>query len=77
MRRKFSAPALQRMREAQQRRWAKVRGEAIAPATAPKADKAVAKKAKRKLSPEGRKRIIAATKKRWAAVRAAAAKAAK
>jgi hypothetical protein len=54
------------MKEAQQRRWAKIRGEAEpAPQGAPKP--------KRKLSAAGRKRIIAATKKRWAAVRAAKA----
>src|SRR5579862_4632236 len=32
-RRKFSAASRQRMREAQQRRWAKIKGESTAPAT--------------------------------------------
>ncbi|HEX3876749.1 MAG TPA: hypothetical protein VHW24_07180 [Bryobacteraceae bacterium] len=64
--RKFSPEALQRMREAQQRRWAKARGEA-----APAANKSAKPKAKRRLSPAGRKAIIDALKKRWAAKRAA------
>lgn len=59
--RKFSAEALQRMREAQQRRWAKVRGEA---------PPAKATKPKRKLSAAGRKAIVDALKKRWAAKKA-------
>ena len=59
--RKFSPEALQRMREAQQRRWAKARGES---APAPKS------KPKRKMSAAGRKAIAAAQKKRWAAQRA-------
>ena len=65
-RRKFSPAALRRMREAQQRRWAKVRGESEAPA--PAAVTAPAPKAKRKLSAAGRAAIVAATKKRWAAI---------
>jgi hypothetical protein len=69
--RKFSAEALRRMREAQQRRWAKVRGEsAPAAATTPKPAKP-----KRKLSKAGRAAIVAALKKRWAAKKAAASKA--
>jgi hypothetical protein len=60
-RRKFSAAALRRIREAQRLRWAKIRGESK-PA-APSAKKAT--KPKRRISPEGLKRIIAATKKRW------------
>ena len=68
-RRKFSAGALRRMREAQQRRWAKVRGESEAPAPA---KLEAAPKAKRKLSAAGRAAIIAATKRMWAAKRAAA-----
>ena len=64
----FSPEAIKRMREAQQRRWAKVRGEAApAPITAAKATKP-----KRKLSAAGRKAIVAALKKRWAAKKAAA-----
>jgi hypothetical protein len=68
-RRKFSHEAIQRMREAQRARWAKVRGES-APSPAP----AQAPKKKRRLSPEGLQNIIAATKKRWALKRAEAAK---
>lgn len=64
--RKFSAAALQRMRKAQQLRWAKVRGATVAPASPKPA------KAKRKLSAAGRKAIVDALKKRWAAKRAAA-----
>jgi hypothetical protein len=66
--RRFSAEALKRMREAQQRRWAKVRGES-APTPAKKAAPA---KAKRTLSKAGRAAIVAALKKRWAAKKAAA-----
>jgi len=66
-RRKFSPEAVQRMREAQQRRWAKARGES-APAKAAGVSKP---KKKRRLSAEGRKRIIEALKKRWAAKKAA------
>lgn len=61
LRRKFSTAARQKMREAQQRRWAKIRGEDV-PST-PAAAKEV--KPKRKISEEGMQRIIAATKKRW------------
>jgi hypothetical protein len=65
--RKFSAEALKRMREAQQRRWAKVRGESEPPApTTPQPAKP-----KRKLSKAGRANIVAALKKRWAAKKAA------
>jgi hypothetical protein len=67
-RRKFSAATRQRMKAAQQRRWAKIRGESQppAPATPEKA------KPKRRISEEGMKRIIAATKKRWRLQKAAA-----
>jgi hypothetical protein len=65
--RKFSAEALKRMREAQQRRWAKVRGESAPPApTAPEPAKP-----KRTLSKAGRANIVAALKKRWAKEKAA------
>jgi hypothetical protein len=69
--RKFSAAARRHMKEAQQQRWAKIRGQSEAssePATsqAPK---------KRKLSAAGRAAIIAATKMRWALKRAETAKA--
>ena len=66
--RKLSAVVRKRMKEAQQLRWERMRGESkkSTPAT-PEAPKA-----KRKISAEGMKRIIAATKKRWALKRAAA-----
>jgi hypothetical protein len=67
-RRKFSAAARKRMREAQQRRWAKIRGESGSPASAT----AEPGKPKRRISEEGMKRIIAATKKRWRLQKAAA-----
>lgn len=68
-RKKFSAAARRRMKEAQQRRWSKIRGESEP--TAPAAPEPP--KAKRRISPEGMKRIIAATKKRWRLARAAKA----
>ena len=58
--RKLSPEALKRMREGQQRRWAKVKGEL------PQAE-AKAAKPKRKLSAAGKAAIVAALKKRWAA----------
>jgi hypothetical protein len=61
-RRKFSPAAIRRMREAQQRRWEKVRGESAAQKEAPKR--------KRRMSAEGRRAIAEATRKRWAAFRA-------
>jgi hypothetical protein len=66
---KRSAAVRKRMQEAQQRRWAKVKGE-IEPPPAPKVK---GPKAKRKISAEGIKNIIAATKKRWRLVKAKAA----
>jgi hypothetical protein len=59
-RRKFSPAARRRMKEAQQRRWAKIRGESepSAPTTPEPA------KPKRKLSKAGRKAISDATKRR-------------
>jgi hypothetical protein len=68
-RKKFSAAARRRMKEAQQRRWSKIRGESEP--TAPAAPEPP--KAKRRISPEGMKRIIAATKKRWRLAKAAKA----
>jgi hypothetical protein len=58
------------MKEAQQRRWAKIRGESkrTAPTTPEPA------KPKRKLSKAGRANIVAALKKRWPAKKAEAAK---
>jgi hypothetical protein len=66
-RRKFSAAARRRMKEAQQRRWAKIRGESEP--TAPETPEAA--KPKRKISAAGLKAISEATKKRWAAFHAA------
>ena len=71
-RRKFSAATRRRMKEAQQRRWAKIRGESEPPAQA----RPEATKAKRKLSAAGRKAIQEAARRRWAQKRAEAAKAA-
>jgi hypothetical protein len=68
-RRKFSAAARKRMREAQQLRWAKVKSESSAPAKTP----AKKSKPKRKISAAGRKAIAEAQKKRWAAKKSAAA----
>jgi hypothetical protein len=67
-RRKFSAAARKRMKEAQQRRWAKIRGESESPAPAT----AKPAKTKRRISAEGLRRIIAATKRRWRLQKAAA-----
>ena len=70
--RKLSPEAIERMRQGQQRRWAKVRGESEPAAkTAPVATSAPVKKPKRKLSAAGRKAIAEAQKKRWAAKKVA------
>jgi hypothetical protein len=66
-RRKFSAAARQRMKEAQQLRWAKIRAESEPPATATQEPL----KPKRKLSRAGRAAIVAALKKRWLEKKAA------
>jgi hypothetical protein len=60
--RKLSAAARMRMKEAQQRRWAKVRGEAAAPAAMLEAPKA-----KRKLSAAAKAKLVANLKKARAA----------
>jgi hypothetical protein len=70
-RKKFSAAARRRMKEAQQRRWAKIRGESEPPEPTQKPAKP-----KRQLSKAGRENIVAALKKRWAEKKAAAKKAA-
>ena len=67
--RKMSPATLRRMRQGQQRRWAKARSEStinleVVPASKPK----------RKLSAAGKAAIIAALKKRWAEKRAGAVK---
>jgi hypothetical protein len=54
-RRKFSASARRHMKQAQQRRWAKIRGETEAPAPT----KQEPAKAKRKLSKAGKAAIVA------------------
>lgn len=66
-RKKFSSAARKRMQEAQQRRWAKVRGELepVAPVT-PQPPKG-----KRTLSAAGRKNIVDALRRRWAAAKKA------
>jgi hypothetical protein len=71
-RRRFTVAARMRMKEAQKRRWAKIRGESIATSAATPEPP----KPKRRISEEGIKRIIAATKKRWRLAKAAKAKAA-
>ena len=70
-RKKFSAAARKRMKEAQQRRWAKIRGASEPPAPATPE----ALKPKRKLSAAGRKAIQDALRRRWAQKRAESAKA--
>jgi len=74
-RRRFSAATRARMRDAQQKRWAALKGEQKAAAPAKKSA-AKAAPAKRRLSAAGRKRIIEATKKRWAEYKAKKAEAA-
>ena len=69
-RKKFLAPARRHMKEAQQLRWAKIRGEPEPPAPATSEPS----KPKRKLSKAGRAAIVAALKKRWASKKAEAAK---
>ncbi|MGD0777487.1 MAG: hypothetical protein ABSC05_32235 [Candidatus Solibacter sp.] len=69
-RKKFSAAARRRMKEAQQLRRAKIRGESESPAPATTKPS----KPKRKLSKAGKAAIVAALKKRWAAKKAEAAK---
>jgi hypothetical protein len=67
-RRKFSAAARKRMREAQQLRWAKIKDESSNSAkTAVKAGKP-----KRGITAAGRKALSIAMKKRWAAKKAVA-----
>ena len=62
-RRKFSPAAIRRMREAQQRRWAKVRGEAAPPVPV----KPEPAKPKRKLSAAAKASLVANLKKARAA----------
>jgi hypothetical protein len=71
--RKITAAARRRMKEGQQRRWARIRGESEPPSQ----DTPEGLKPKRKMSAAGRAAIVAALKKRWAAKRAGAGKAKK
>ena len=71
-RKKFSAATIKRMREAQQLRWSKIRGETKAPPKAP----TEAPKPKRKLSAEARAKLVANLKKARAAKAAKAQSAA-
>jgi hypothetical protein len=71
VKRKMSPATLRRMREGQQRRWAKAKAEPAAPLEVV----SKAAKPKRKLSAAGKAAIVAALKKRWAAKRAAAGEA--
>ena len=66
-RRKLSAAARRRMKEGQQRRWAKIRDEAES-SSSPVTPEPV--KPKRKLSAAGKANIVAASRKRWVAVHA-------
>jgi hypothetical protein len=68
-RRKISAAARKRMKEGQQRRWAKIRRESepSSPSVTPEPSKP-----KRKLSAAGKANIVAALRKRLAAKKAAA-----
>jgi hypothetical protein len=65
-RRKFSAATRRKMREAQQRRWAQIRGE-----SKPSTPFKVSSKPKRRISAAGRKAMAEAARKRWAAVKVA------
>jgi hypothetical protein len=67
MRRKFTAAVRKRMREAQQLRWAKVKGDSKASPNVP----AKAKKPKGGITAAGRNALSIAMKKRWAAKKAA------
>ena len=71
-RKKFSTATRRRMREAQRRRFAKLKSESEPPARAATPEPA---KPKHRISAEGMKRILAANKRRWALKRAEAAKA--
>jgi len=70
-RKKFSAATRRRMREAQRRRFAKIKSESepLMPVATPEPPKP-----KHRISAEGMKRILAGNKKRWALKRAEAAK---
>jgi hypothetical protein len=67
--RKMSPATLRRMREGQQRRWAKAKNESVTPLQV-----VPASKPKRRLSAAGKAAIVAALKKRWAQKNARAVK---
>ena len=63
---RFSDATRLKMKEAQQRRWARIKGESEPPTQA-----VVPAKPKRQMSEAGRQAIAEATRKRWAAKKAA------
>ena len=63
---KFSDATKLKMKEAQQRRWARIKGESEPPTEA-----VVPAKPKRQMSEAGRQAIAEASRKRWAAKKAA------
>jgi hypothetical protein len=63
---KFSDAARLRMKEAQQRRWARIKGE-----SEPRTPAEVPAKPKRQMSEAGRRAIAEAARKRWAVKKAA------
>jgi len=63
---KFSDATRLRMKEAQQRRWARIKGE-----SAPRTPAEVPAKPKRQMSEAGRRAIAEAARKRWAVKKAA------
>jgi hypothetical protein len=63
---RFSDAARLRMKEAQQRRWARIKGAIETPAQA-----VVAAKPKRQMSEAGRRAIADASRRRWAAKKSA------
>jgi hypothetical protein len=67
--RKMSPATLRRMRESQQRRWTKAKGE-----SATTLQVVTVSKPKRRLSAAGKSAIVAALKKRWAEKKARAVK---
>ena len=67
--RKMSPATLHRMREGQQRRWAKAKGESAIPLQV-----VPASKSKRRLSAAGKAAIVASLKKRWVEKKARAVK---
>jgi hypothetical protein len=75
-RRKFSPEAIERMRKAQQERWAKIKGESKTPGPAPRPKRKLSAAAKAKLIANLRKARAAKAAKAAAAKKAARKKAA-